>query len=324
MAPVPRPIPTRRWTALLLALLLVPVAVRAEDPREGSHRGWAYLIDKLVADGIDRKRVTLVFDDPRMPPFDGLSFSLAPRESHALYRNFQRPASIAAARRCRTEHAAVFDAAERASGVSASVVAAILYVETGCGRNTGSSMVLHRLARLAMANEPDNLRDNVDRLSGEGDAEPAVEEQVRARARYLEDTFYPEVRAVFEVADRMSVHPLALRGSPSGAIGLPQFLPTSYLRFGADADRDGQVDLFDVDDAAASCAQYLAGHGWRADLSEKERRSVVWRYNRSDAYIDAVLALARHIDRGHAPAPSKRSSARTGRKAGTRTAPKRS
>jgi membrane-bound lytic murein transglycosylase B len=265
------------------------------------HRGWAYLIDKLVSDGLPRDRVLRVFEDPRMPPFDGLGFSVSPREPHSMYRGFLSASSITAARRCRTEHAEILETAEQAHGVPASVVAAVLFVETGCGRNTGGSLVVHRLARLAMANEPVNLEENIDRLCTAGDG--VAEERVRARARYLEDTFYPEVRAAFELADRMGIDPLGLRGSPSGAIGVPQFLPSNYFRYGIDGDADGRVDLFDSGDAAASCANYLASHGWRADLTESGRRAVMHRYNRSDAYVDAVLALARWIERPGLPAP---------------------
>src|SRR4029077_17474596 len=168
--------------------------------------------------------------------------------------------------RCRAAHPDVFEAAEQASGVQASVVAAILYVETGCGWNTGSSPIFYRLARLAMANEPANLRENLSRLGGTGECDATLAERARARARYLEAPSSPEVRASFEVADRLGVHPLALRGSASGAMGTPQFLPTNYLQFGTDGDLDGHVDLFDVSDAAASCARYLAASGWRTGM----------------------------------------------------------
>jgi len=42
--------------------------------------------------------------------------------------------------------------------------------------------------------------------------------------------FYPEVRAVFTLADVEAVDPLEIRGSGSGAFGYPQFLPTSFQR----------------------------------------------------------------------------------------------
>ncbi len=279
---------------LLLALsLLLPATARAQTGAES----WSYLVDKLVADGVDRERATRLFADPRIPSFTGLEFSLGTREPRALYRPLLRPRSLAAARRCRLEYAASFEAAERATGVPASVIAAILHVETACGGNTGSNPVVYRLARLAMAEEPANLQANIDRLAGD---DPELAPRVRARARYLTDTFYPEVRAVFELGDRLGVDPLMLRGSLSGAFGVPQFLPTSYLRYGTDADGDGRVDLFDVGDAAASCGRFLAAEGWRRGASPAAQRAVIRQYNHSDAYVAAVLAIARAIDGSHA------------------------
>jgi membrane-bound lytic murein transglycosylase B len=277
-----------RCSAALAVALLAPAVALAEEPGAT----WSYLVDKLVADGIDRERAVRLFADPRMPAFTGLDFSLGAHESRALYRPLLKPRSIAAAQRCRAEFASSFDAAERRTGVPASVIAAILHVETACGRHTGSTPIVYRLARLAMANEPANLRVNVERVAGA----PDVARRMRARARYLEDTFYPEVRAVFELGDRLAVDPLTLRGSSSGAFGVPQFLPTSYVRYATDADGDGRADLFDVADAATSCGRYLAAEGWRGKLSASARRAVIWRYNRSDAYVATVLAIAHAIE----------------------------
>ena len=284
-----------RRLGLLVVLGVVLVEVY---PAFADTDGWNYLIEKLVTDGVQRERVVTAFSDPRVAPFVGLEFSPGtPRESRTLYRRFLRPATLAAAHRCRVRYAEAFEAAERAHGVSADIVAAIIFIESGCGYNTGSNLVLYRLARLAMANEPENLQRNLDRYTGgAGSIDPDTATQLRARARYLEDTFYPEVRALFAVADRMGVDPLAIRGSGSGAFGAPQFLPTSYLAYGVDGNGDGRVSLYDTEDAAASCASYFAGHGWRPGLSTKERRAVVWEYNRSSAYVDTVLALAARIN----------------------------
>lgn len=262
-------------------------------------RGWSYLIEKLVADGVERERVVAAFQDWRVEPFLGLDFSLnRPREPRRLYRRFLRPRGIAAGRRCRARFAEAFETAAQTHGVPADVLAAILFIESGCGRNTGSSVIFYRLARLAMANAPDNVRWNIERLSVD---DARIEARVRERARTLEATFYPEVRALFDVADRLRVGPLEIHGSGSGAFGYPQFLPTSYLQYGADGDGDGQVSLYDTADAAASCARYLAGHGWGAGLSRAQRRAVIWQYNHSDAYVDTVLALAARIG---APPPT--------------------
>jgi membrane-bound lytic murein transglycosylase B len=267
-----------------------------------ARHGWRYLVDKLAADGVPRAEAVAVFADPRMPAFDGLPFSLAPHESPARYRALRSPTSVHAARSCQARYADAFQKAAEREGVPASLVATIVHVESACGRTTGASPVLHRLARLAMANEPENLAFNVRRHAGDP-PDPAITDQVRERAAYLERTFYPEVRGVFAMTERLKIDPLALEGSGSGAFGFPQFLPTSYLRYGVDGNGDGRVSLYDMDDAAASCARFLAGNGWRSGLSLAERRRVIWQYNRSDAYIDTILALQRQLE---APPPTER------------------
>jgi membrane-bound lytic murein transglycosylase B len=306
-APTPEPAAALEAPALAPAAELPPPAAAPSAPsleaRVAEAKGWGWLVERLAADGVDRARAERSFADPRVPPFEGLFFGVDPREPRSMYRAVLRPRSVALARACAGEYADAFQAAERATGVPAEVVAAILHVETRCGRSTGRSIVLFGVARLAMADEPANLEANLaHRVRRGGSLDPAQAERVRARAAELGELFYPEVRAVFAVADAEGVDPLELRGSGSGAFGAPQFLPTSYLRFGTDGNGDGRIDLYDVEDAAASAANYLASHGWRADLTRAERRRVIWHYNRSDAYIDAVLGLADHL-RGTLRAP---------------------
>lgn len=312
---------------IVIAWLFVVSVGHAAD-----ERGWSFLVDKLVRDGVPRDRVLSVFRDDRVDDFDGLQFSLRPRESHALYRPLRTWTTAARARRCLAEHGAAFAAAEQQYGVSAAVVAAIIQVESGCGANTGRSRILPALARLAMANEPRNLERNIERLSLlHADSGPmTVASFTRWRAQHLEDLFYPEVKATFDIAERLGMDPLEMRGSGSGAFGIPQFLPRSYLWYGVDGDRDGHVSLYHPQDAIPSAARYLQHYGWRADLSRRERRNVIWGYNRSDAYIDTVLWLADEVE---SPSPAPPKQVRKGRKTtriasgksrrSTKTAPKR-
>jgi membrane-bound lytic murein transglycosylase B len=276
---------------VLGALLLLGTATGGD----ASTQGWRYVADKLVADGIERARVDRVYR--RLPRFTPVGFSPAPRESPARYRKLVSGQSVAAARRCRQRHDRWFRKAEARFGVPASVLSAILHVESSCGGYTGRDVVLHRLSRLAMANEPANVRYNVQRWTREVAAprRAEIERRVRERGAYLEATFYPEVRATFELAAKLRIDPLGIRGSTSGAFGLPQFLPTSYLRFGLDANDNGTVSLFEPPDAIDSAANYLAGHGWRRGADHAEQRRALWAYNRSDAYIDTILTLAARI-----------------------------
>jgi membrane-bound lytic murein transglycosylase B len=300
-----------RWMVIGLVVSLATArGALASDP----DRGWGFLIDKLCQDGIPRDRVLQVFRDDRVEEFDGLQFSLQPREPASLYRHLRTRKTAAYARGCLARHQQSFDAAERRFGVPSSVVASIIQVESGCGVNTGRSRIVPALARLAMAAEPDNLEQNIMRLTLLNPKMP-VASFARWRAQHLEDVFYPEVKAAFEIAQRMGLDPLEIRGSGSGAFGIPQFLPRSYLRYGVDGDGDGHVSLYSPADAIPSCAHYLQDYGWKDGLSRKEQRNVIWGYNHSDAYIDTVLWLAGEVQ---APTPepvrARKAKARVGKR----------
>jgi membrane-bound lytic murein transglycosylase B len=77
--------------------------------------------------------------------------------------------------------------------------------------------------------------------------------------------FRRELFAALEIVDRGDIELERLRGSWAGALGQPQFLPSSYLRFAQDFDGDGRRDIWtSLPDVFASVAYYLQNHGWTA------------------------------------------------------------
>ncbi|TKT75112.1 lytic murein transglycosylase [Aquamicrobium sp. LC103] len=77
------------------------------------------------------------------------------------------------------------------------------------------------------------------------------------------DMFRKEVLAALEMVQRGHVSPGAMKSSWAGALGQPQFLPTSYLEHAVDADGDGRPDIWNSQvDTLASIANYLAHYGW--------------------------------------------------------------
>lgn len=76
--------------------------------------------------------------------------------------------------------------------------------------------------------------------------------------------FRNELLNALEILNRGDIELPRLRGSWAGAMGQPQFMPSSYLRFAQDFDGDGRRDIWtSLPDVFASIAYYLQQHGWR-------------------------------------------------------------
>lgn len=134
--------------------------------------------------------------------------------------------------------------AEQQFGVPAEIIVGIIGVETIYGRNMGNFRVMDALATLAL---------------------DFPQSHPRAQART--DYFRGELEQVLVTANRTGSDPFALRGSYAGAMGLGQFMPTSWDRFAIDFDGDGRIDLFNsATDAIGSVANYFIGHGWKPGL----------------------------------------------------------
>jgi membrane-bound lytic murein transglycosylase B len=133
------------------------------------------------------------------------------------------------------EHRGALARARGTYGVPEEIIVAIIGVETFYGRNTGRWRVLDALATLAFDYPP--------------------------RASY----FRGELENFLVFARDLGVDVLDVKGSYAGAIGIPQFMPTSYLRYAVDFDGDGAADLRgNAADAIGSVANFLKQHGWRA------------------------------------------------------------
>ncbi len=124
--------------------------------------------------------------------------------------------------------------AEAAYGVPAHVITAIIGVETIYGRITGNIRVIDALATLAF--------------------------DYPRRAEF----FRNELREFLMLSKELSRSPLDVRGSFAGAMGWPQFMPSSYRKWAVDFDGSGKVDLWaSQEDIVGSVASFLAGHGWQ-------------------------------------------------------------
>jgi membrane-bound lytic murein transglycosylase B len=160
----------------------------------------------------------------------------SPARSYSRYRaKFLTPDLISAGSRFWSHHAEDLARAEAEFGVPAEVILGILGVETAFGRNTGSFRAIDALATIAF--------DGVRR----------------------QDYFRDELKELLLLARESGMDPLVIMGSYAGAVGLPQFMPSSYRRYAVDYDGDGAIDLLGSPaDAIGSIASYMKAFGWVA------------------------------------------------------------
>jgi membrane-bound lytic murein transglycosylase B len=131
--------------------------------------------------------------------------------------------------------------AEARYGVPAAIVVGIVGVETIFGRQMGGFRVIDALATLSF-----------DFPTGRSDRSPF---------------FRAELEQFLLWCAREGLDPLSIKGSYAGAIGMPQFMPSSIARYGIDFDGDGHIDLHNNPaDVIGSVAHYLAQFGWERDL----------------------------------------------------------
>jgi membrane-bound lytic murein transglycosylase B len=141
-------------------------------------------------------------------------------------------------------HAAELERAESSFGVPAEIIVGIIGVETIYGRNIGNFRVIDALATLSF-DFPDT--------------------HPRAAARRA--FFQGELEQLLSLAQRGDIDPLSLRGSFAGAMGMPQFMPSSWVKYAIDFDADGRIDLFNsASDVIGSVANYFVAFSWKKGM----------------------------------------------------------
>ncbi len=130
-------------------------------------------------------------------------------------------------------HAETLERAAQTYGVAPAIIVALLGVETHFGTRMGDTRVLDALVTLT-ADYP-------------------------RRSRF----FARELRAFLNTARAEGIAPGTITGSYAGAVGIPQFMPTSYQAYAVDFNGNGRRDLVNEnEDAIGSVASYLKRHGW--------------------------------------------------------------
>jgi membrane-bound lytic murein transglycosylase B len=136
------------------------------------------------------------------------------------------------------EHRAALQRAEKKYGVPVEIIAAIIGVESYYGRHTGRYTVFDSLTTLAF--------------------------DYPKRSKF----FKSELKEFLLLSKEEHIDVDEMTGSYAGAMGMPQFISSSYRRYAVDFDGDGKRDLWNsIDDVIGSVANYFSVHGWKANSS---------------------------------------------------------
>jgi membrane-bound lytic murein transglycosylase B len=257
--------------------------------------GYDLLENRLSAAGRSPHAVRELFSGTGPPRLKNVALYMRIRESRLNYDRFLEPDSLERARRFLETYAPSLERVREVHQVDPSVVVAILLVETRLGTNTGNHPVVPSLAAFALMEQKD-YRDRVWRMLSAQDRKrwgrKRFDDKLTARARWA----LAELDALARLAER-GQKVSDLQGSFMGAIGWAQFMPSSMLRYGADGNGDGVVDLYAPEDAFMSIAHYLKSHGWKDSAPLPHRERVLLRYNNSAPYARTVLEVARRLKR---------------------------
>jgi membrane-bound lytic murein transglycosylase B len=162
-----------------------------------------------------------------------------------LYRSrFVEPKRIKAGVAFWQANVQTLQRAEQEFGVPADIIVGIIGVETIYGQQMGTFRVLDALATLAFDF-------------------PAIHPRAKERTAY----FKSELEHYLSLMQRTQTDPLALKGSYAGAMGMPQFMPSSWAKHAIDFDGDGKIDLFtNPVDVIGSVAHYFKAFNWQPGL----------------------------------------------------------
>ena len=287
---------SRTYLFFLICLLVLNSHPRvfAQD----SSGYFASLQERLIEDGFDEKWIKKIYKR-RGVTFEARTISryFVYSEATLDYDQFTTDDSIALARKYMKKYNDELKSAEKEYGVDKEVITAIILVETRFGAYTGRSPVFNTLSTMA------SLADLWVRSEFWEMHELFMSEEDRDRQEFEKKAYvksnwaYPELKAFLEYVWQEGMDPVKIKGSMAGAMGLAQFMPTNIPLYARDGNGDGRIDLFHHADSIASIANFLRNFGWQPGISKRKAKKVIYYYNHSDYYVDAVLKVF-HILKG--------------------------
>jgi membrane-bound lytic murein transglycosylase B len=248
------------------SIVLSSIPARAQDPPVLPRPSFSQWLAELRAEAVDRglrpeivEQALATVEEPLAVVIErdrSQAEIVLPLETYVNRRLTKR--AIASGRDMLSKHQALLARVADKYGVPPKIVVAIWGIESNFGQFSGVRPTVAALATLAW------------------DARRAM-------------FFRGELLNALEILSRGDIDVTTMKGSWAGAMGQPQFMPSSYLQFAEDFDGDGQRDIWHSPaDVFASIANYLKGHGWTVEARWGREVSIA---------ADAARAIDAQVER---------------------------
>ncbi len=222
----------------ILLLLIIAMSAQAKNTTPNLDN---FITQVAKNNNLDEKSIRLILKQAQKKQsiIDAMNRPAEKKKQWHEYRNiFLKQKRITQGAKFWEKHAKTLTAVSQKTGVPTEIIVAIIGVETNYGGNKGSYRVIDALYTLAF--------------------------HYPKRSKF----FMAELEKFLVLTTKEKISALETKGSYAGAMGFGQFMPSSYLMYAVDYDKDGQRDLLNnVDDAIASVANYFKAHGWKKGQS---------------------------------------------------------
>jgi len=284
----------KQLVLMLISIFLIGFSspVSASDLRD-IPPPYQSLLDRLIKDGLDNEFLFSLFLDRRAEPIPNrMAIPLLTREIPEIYAKFLTFESILLAKSFLRQNRSILNEMERKFDVEKEIAVAILLVESRFGENIGKHRVIPTLASMAIMNSTENLLRNYSTI---WEVNPEVSyDWIENIANRRANWAYKELKHFLEIIRSEEMDPLEVYGSIAGALGMPQFIPSSYKAYAL--NKNSFKDwLYDAEGAIFSIGNYLKSRGWKRGLSIPQQKKLLWHYNRSDPYGETILEVARRL-----------------------------
>ncbi|MBL7181053.1 MAG: lytic murein transglycosylase [Desulfobacterales bacterium] len=281
-----------RYLAFFVCLIILISILRAQVSSSAETKGSYFktLQQTLIKDGFDQAWINSLYSKPEVYfETEGVSRFLVHREATLNYDQFASPDSIQRARQYMQTYKSILENTEQSYGVDKEIITAIILIESQFGTLMQGPSTLNILSTMASLANP-NIRNMLwkEATRSRKLSRKRYEKWAQRKSKWA----YIELKAFLKYTAKEDIDPSAVYGSYAGAVGIAQFMPSNILAYAKDGDNDGKVDLFTHADAIASIANYLKYYGWNADINRAKAEKVIFRYNRSTYYVDAVLKIS--------------------------------